>query len=402
MERISIKGFKGIKDKTEIALKNLTIFFGYNNCGKSTVLRTIPIISDSFKNHAERNFISSYINYESEPLRGAIHSDIINTQCRDIEFGIHWETEGIEVAIRQDAMEPEFVNKLSIFKDGDKQEFRPSIDDPFIFESTDGVTLPFNSFHSFEYNNLSNLIKVASSSIHWVSSMRSPPPRDFQIGLGIPVGINYKGEGLGETLWHIFEHNRDAYNDVNNWLRDTTNRQLIMNSSQMHSIKAGRANVKLQTVSAQHDSSQVDIIDSGEGIAQALPVVTLCAMASNGMLGQSPIIAIEQPELHLHPKAIIILANFLVNIIKNNKNIKLVIETHSESFLLAIQTAIVKDELNSNELSCYWVDKVENETNISSITFDSQGFIEGSWPQSVFREIIAQSKELLNARDDSA
>jgi predicted ATPase len=231
--------------------------------------------------------------------------------------------------------------------------------------------------------------------------MRTPPPRDFEIGLGVPIGINYKGEGIGQTLWYIYKNNTGAYNDINLWLKKTTNRELIMDSSQMSAIKAGRSRVKLQTINDSPNSPQVDIIDSGEGIAQALPVVVLCAMAANGMLGETPIIAIEQPELHLHPKAIIILADFLIGIIKSNEKIKLVIETHSESFLLAIQTAIVKEELRCNELSCYWVDKVDNETSVSEITFDSQGFIEGSWPQSVFREIIAQSKELLNARDAS-
>jgi predicted ATPase len=137
MDKITIKGFKGIREKTEISLKNFTLFFGYNNCGKSTLLRTIPIISDSFKKHAEGNYLNSYINYESQALRGAIHAEIINSECRDIEFGIHWESKGIEVAIRQDAMEPEVVNKLIVFTEEFQKEFRPSISNPFLFESND-------------------------------------------------------------------------------------------------------------------------------------------------------------------------------------------------------------------------------------------------------------------------
>lgn len=82
-------------------------------------------------------------------------------------------------------------------------------------------------------------------------------------------------------------------------------------------------------------------MDSGEGIAQALPVITLCAQAANNELGKFPIVVLEQPELHLHPDATVELAEFICRCAQKNKNARFIIETHSESFLLAIQKSLV-------------------------------------------------------------
>lgn len=401
MDKITLKGFKGIKNRVDIDLKNITILFGYNNCGKSSLLRIIPTIADSFKNHTENSYTSSYLDYQSNSLRGAVHTDIVNSGAREIEIGVHWDTLGIQVSLRQDAMEDEKVSKLTLFNDGNGKDYRVDPDTPFMFESSDEQTVEFKSFYDISDTLLREKIQQASYSVSWLSSIRKAPPREFHVGLGVKTGIGFKGQGLGQTLWYIKEHNTNAFDQINEWLKSTTNREFVMNSSTMNSVKAGYSTVKLQTIGSEEGSPQVDILDSGEGITQALPVVTLCAMAASGMLGPTPIIAIEQPELHLHPKAIIILADYLINIVQQNENVKLVIETHSESFLLAIQTAIVKQELQRDNLACYWVDKVQNSTQVSNITFDEEGFIEGNWPQSVFREIIGQSKELLIAREGS-
>lgn len=401
MDKITLKGFKGIKERVDIDLKNLTILFGYNNSGKSSILRMLPTISDSFKDHNEDSYTSSYLNYQSKSLRGAIHTDIINSNYNDIEIGVHWGTLGIQVSLRQSEVEPEKVNKFILFKEGASQNFRTKSDEDALFESDNEEEIIFKDFHSISDEAIRRKIYQTSRSVSWISSIRESPPREFKVGLGVKKGIDFKGQGLGQTLWYIKKHNTNAFDQINEWLQNTTNRKLVLDSSTRISAIAGCETVTLQTTSTEANSPNVNIIDSGEGLTQALPVVTLCAMAANGMLGAEPIIAIEQPELHLHPKAIIILADFLIKIIEQNNNVKLVIETHSESFLLAIQTAIVKRDLEFDNLACYWVDKDEDGTQVSNITFDEEGFIEGNWPQSVFREIIGQSKELLRAREES-
>ena len=400
MDKISIKGFKGFRERVDIDLKKLTILFGYNNSGKSALLRAIPLLSDSFKDHSSDLYIHSYLDYTSSSLRGAIYSDILNDNSRELNFDVSWKNTGISFSLRQNSLEHESINKLEIIKDGVSKNYLPSEQDLSVFECAGENNVTLKSFSSISDRNIRENIQQASASVAWVSSIRIAPPRSFSIGLGVKTGISFNGEGIGETLWYIKDNCPDAFALINAWLEKTTGRKLKLDSSSTQNVSTGRANVKLQTVDAENESSPVDIIDSGEGIAQALPVVTLCSMAKYGLLGETPIIAIEQPELHLHPQAIVTLAEFMINTLKDKDNIKLVIETHSESFLLAIQSAIVKRDISNEELSCYWIEKEENVSTVSDITFDDDGYIQGNWPQSVFREIIAQSKELLQAREN--
>ena len=400
MDKISIKGFKGFRERIDIDLNKLTILFGYNNSGKSALLRTIPLLSDSFKDHLSNSYTHSFLDYTSSTLRGAIHSDILNDSSRELNFEVNWQNTGISISLRQNALEAESINKLEVIKNGNRKTFLPSEDDLTVFESIDGDNVSLKSFFSISDSDIRDKVHQSAASVTWVSSIRTAPPRSFCVGLGVKTGINYKGEGIGETLWYIKDNCPDAFELINTWLLETTGRKLKLDSSSIQNVVAGKANVKLQTVDSDNEQSPVDIIDSGEGIAQALPVVALCSMAKYGLLSDTPIIAIEQPELHLHPQAIVTLAEFMINTLKDAENIKLVIETHSESFLLAIQSAIVKRDISNNDLSCYWVEKEDNVSTISNITFDEVGYIQGNWPQSVFREIIAQSKELLQAREN--
>jgi predicted ATPase len=400
MDKISIKGFKGFQEKVEIELKKFTIIFGYNNSGKSALLRAIPLLSDSFKDHSSNLYTHSYLDYNSDSLRGAIHSDILNANSRELEFRVDWRNFGISFSLRQNALESEFVHKFELTKNEINKNYLPSEDAQYIFEKADEENILLKSFFGISDIDIREKIQQTSHSVNWLSSIRTAPPRTFDIGLGVQTGINFKGDGIGETLWYLKDNCSSAFDLINTWLNETTNRRLKLDSSSIQNVSSGKATVKLQTTNAENEGEPVDIIDSGEGIAQALPVVTLCSMAKFGLLGTAPVIAIEQPELHLHPQAIITLAEFLIDIIKTTENVKLVIETHSESFLLAIQSAIVKREILNNELSCYWIEKENNVSTVSNITFDDDGYIQGNWPQSVFREIISQSKELLKARED--
>lgn len=86
-----------------------------------------------------------------------------------------------------------------------------------------------------------------------------------------------------------------------------------------------------------------DLPDVGFGISQVLPVLVQCFYAPEGS-----IILIEQPEIHLHPNAQSTLADVMIDVINSKENgtdrdIQLVIETHSEHFLRRLQRRIAED-----------------------------------------------------------
>jgi predicted ATPase len=80
----------------------------------------------------------------------------------------------------------------------------------------------------------------------------------------------------------------------------------------------------------------------------------LCHQARLGQLGDSPILAFEQPELHLHPAAAVHLADEVIACIAQGSQASHVVETHAESMLLSVQIAIVEGRIRP-DVVVYWV-----------------------------------------------
>ncbi|CAK3091912.1 AAA domain-containing protein [Vibrio crassostreae] len=413
---VSVENYKAFRGKHTIELKNLTLLFGYNNTGKSALIRLFPLLKDSFSKNQDKFYTPSYLDYSSPSIRGALFNQLNTKDERKLSFGLNWdENSSLDFTLQQDGLDPEVMSSLKIRTDGHTYEYQPSLDNMMKLENKSDSN-ELISFHDFKHpeNDLYNrIIENFSNSIHWVSSTRIHPPRKFEVGIGVPLEVLPSGDGVGPMLWYLAEHKSASIEDINAWLLNTCNRKLDFRDD-FGSI-SGRKFVSLETVNStlaengkssdtQSDNTEATIrtpiLDSGEGIAQALPVVVLCAMAANGELGETPVIAVEQPELHLHPQATVELASFLITCIKKNPNVRFVLETHSESFLRALQIAIVKGSLNSEKFSCYWVSHEHTGSKANKVNFDSEGFITSSWPQGVFREAINQAKQLVSLRQN--
>lgn len=402
---VQFKNYRAFKDQGTINLNKLTLLFGYNNAGKSALIRLLPFLADSFKTKESHEYTKSYMDYTSSSLRGALFEDIKHKNARKMHFGVKWSNDvGVDFTLQQDGMDPETLSELIVSKGSEVRTYEMSIDAEGSYENVKDKSdvIQLSSFDRIGDADLkANIIKY-SGSVHWVSSTRVHPPREFEIGIGVEIGVKPDGSGVGETIWHLSEKNSASFVDINNWLSKTCNRHFEFKSSSSVT-SAGRRKVKLETVIDETGALnsaliKIPILDSGEGIAQALPVVTICAMAANRELGECPIVVIEQPELHLHPKAIVVLANYIVECTEKNSDARILVETHSESFLLALQTAIIDKKLSVNDFSCYWVGMENNGSYIKRVGFDNEGYIVGNWPQSVFRETVNQSKELLKKR----
>jgi predicted ATPase len=118
----------------------------------------------------------------------------------------------------------------------------------------------------------------------------------------------------------------------------------------------------------------VNIADVGFGTSQVLPVLVGLIVAEPGQM-----VYIEQPELHLHPRAQIGLAEVLAE--AADRGVNVVIETHSELLLLAIQSLVAEGRLSSDKVKLHWFTLEENRgTKITSADLDNVGAF-GDWPQ---------------------
>ena len=87
--------------------------------------------------------------------------------------------------------------------------------------------------------------------------------------------------------------------------------------------------------------------------------------------------AIEEPEIHLHPRALRNLAQVLIKLVKiEDKTILL--STHSEHLILAFLAAISKGNLKPDELSLYFCSKKGRKgSNFEAQSINDKGQVEG-------------------------
>lgn len=141
--------------------------------------------------------------------------------------------------------------------------------------------------------------------------------------------------------------------------------------------------------------------DIGVGISQLLPflIAMIHDIRSDGIINM---VAIEQPELHIHPKMQVELGDVLIN--RAQMGMPLFIESHSEHILLRLLKRIrqttndevppERKQLYPENLSILYVNpsKDNNQSpQIYKLRVDSNGSFIDPWPEGFFGE---RGKEL--------
>lgn len=122
------------------------------------------------------------------------------------------------------------------------------------------------------------------------------------------------------------------------------------------------------------ENDLINISDVGLGVSQVLPVIVACHVAKPGQM-----VYVEQPEIHLHPKAQFLLAKILVD--AANRGVRLVVETHSSLLLLGIQAAVAEGKLEPSKVQLNWFERNQTTgaTVVTSRDLDEAGRF-GDWP----------------------
>lgn len=130
--------------------------------------------------------------------------------------------------------------------------------------------------------------------------------------------------------------------------------------------------------------------DVGIGVSQVLPVLVSAYASKNKLL------AIEQPEIHLHPALQAELGDvFLQSALGDNGNTFL-IETHSEHLLLRILRRIRETsdgelpagfrEVDPDDVAVLFIQPGPDNTEVIEIPVTPEGEFERAWPGGFFAE----------------
>jgi predicted ATPase len=131
-------------------------------------------------------------------------------------------------------------------------------------------------------------------------------------------------------------------------------------------------------------SAWVSVPDVGFGISQFMPVLVQCFYAP-----ANSVVVIEQPELHLHPAIQQNLADLLIEVIHSRegtgrRNIQLIIESHSEHFLGRLQRRIAEEKISKDDVAAYFLSQnLAGTHEAKRLEVDLFGNIR-NWPPNFF------------------
>ena len=162
-------------------------------------------------------------------------------------------------------------------------------------------------------------------------------------------------------------------------------------------IEFGRASKLYSTLSVKQlgksmsDPSQVmvsdsknvsNLVDVGYGVSQALPVVIESIMAP-----QNTRLLIQQPEVHLHPRAQAALGSLFVDLVANDKK-EFVVETHSDYIIDRVRMEVAQGKIDSKDVSILYFEKNGFETTVHQLTLNECGEIQNAPPS--YREFFLE------------
>lgn len=132
---------------------------------------------------------------------------------------------------------------------------------------------------------------------------------------------------------------------------------------------------------------KVPLDEMGYGFSQVLPYFG----------SPAPMKILEQPELHLHPKAQAALPNILPKDYAPNQNIFYLIETHSEHILRGIQLEVARGNMKNSDVAVYYVGKRKNGNSyVEEMKMTETGLFEVDWPGGLFEDGFRLTNELLS------
>lgn len=120
-------------------------------------------------------------------------------------------------------------------------------------------------------------------------------------------------------------------------------------------------------VRVKSDGLDANLVDVGYGVSQALPIVTDAIRAATG-----EVLLIQQPEVHLHPRAQAALGTMFCELSADSKK-QFVIETHSDYLVDRVRLAIADKLITKEHVQILYLARSGTETKVHPISLDDAG-----------------------------
>jgi predicted ATPase len=450
---LRIQNFKVWQDTEEIELAPITLFFGANSSGKSSIGQFLMLLKQTiqsqdrkavintggkstsvelgsftdmvFQHNEETNILFDYVWDFSDAIKIPNQKKLINALRFKATIGL---MDKIPI-VREFSYSPgQFKDITSPFKEDitigvrkkDKGSQYDLTTDNYNVVRRKGRAWPLREpirFYGFpeeffSYYQDTNFIRDMQLNheklftyLHYLGPLRSKTERIYSWRGLQPESVGYIGEN---TISAILSAKNRKFNFENRQVRKPFEAVIanelkymeLINDFEVRPLFEEHQQYEVK-VRVNASGSWVDLPDVGFGVSQVLPVLVECFYAP-----ANSIILIEQPEIHLHPKAQSALADVLINVIHSrengkNRNIQLIIETHSEHFLRRLQRRIAEKRITESDVKGYFAKNNSSYSKLEQLHIDEYGNIT-NWPENFFGDeigdIAAHTKAMMQRK----
>lgn len=413
---ITVQGYKSIREAHTVEMRPLTILAGANSSGKSSLMQPLLLLKQTLEAtydpgplllsgpHVRFNKAEQMFNVNDRKARlfriglriGSVYREVTFRKDGRLEVASTvYEENGarLEVtpSVARKAVE-EFIEKVGLYEGFSKrlratlkkQEF--SVNRNRCFLETSWIATGFE-------------IESLLRSIIHLPGLRGNPERSYVVTavediapatLSLPAFSMFHGTFEPYTASLIARWQESAPERLAALTEDLVTLELTwkVEARRLDDTRVELRVGRLKKPKRGGAQDLVNIADVGFGVSQTLPLLVALHAAS-----PSQMIYVEQPEIHLHPRAQVKLAEVLAAAAERGAQV--VVETHSALLLLAVQTLVAEGKLSPSLVKLHWFTRDEKgETHITSADLDEDGAF-GDWAEDFGSvELEAQARYL--------
>ena len=218
--------------------------------------------------------------------------------------------------------------------------------------------------------------------------IRSEPQRTYEpwcdiespIGSEIPIILRDLSIGKGQD-WKQLQEKLQAFGKSSGLFTDIKIKNLEGSSTSPFQIELKIRRAQL-----------TNLVDVGHGVSQILPLL-IQVLTADGYT-----FLMQQPEVHLHPKAQAELASLLIELSKQ-KNNNFIIETHSDYMINRARIEIMHDKIKPEDVSLIYLEPKGSDVKVHNLGFNRKAEIIPTPPDS-YREFFFSETHKLLGWDD--
>ncbi|MEH3085034.1 MAG: DUF3696 domain-containing protein [Xylophilus ampelinus] len=441
LTHLRIKNFKAWKDTGPIRLAPLTVIFGANSAGKSSLGHLLLALQQTARSTDRKRALhlgdaSSLIDLgtftdclHGHDLQQSLAFELGWTMPRPMEIldplqtssGYQGDRMRLDVALAANkAQQPEVQSLRYALSSGDREVLDVALErddkrklhlssNHYAFKMADGRKWPLEEPEKFyrlsdismaRYKNAGFLADFALATeamleqISYLGPLRNHPQRIYQWSGDTPASVGQMGEYAvaailaaqndGRVLNRGPRQSRREFAAfIAAWLKDLG----VIHDFAVRPVAEGRKEYEV-LVKTHAEATEVKITDVGFGISQVLPALVqafYCAPHST--------VWMEQPEIHLHPQVQAELADVFISATQASekgrpRDVQLIIESHSEHFLNRLQRRVAEGAVRPDDVAVYFCRRAGAATELEALKLNAFGEIE-NWPENFFGDEMA-------------